>query len=267
MQQETETIFINCLELEENFMTTDCKSFSAVLLTLLTLVDSPYLLFAQSSNAVGLQEPKLKANAALWRYNPPGETLSDQLLRAHVVADQQRIEWRGLDVIVSSGLENLEDVGISSLTAQLRKETCSADTIVVGRVNNSVYHLSDSKTSIYGDHLFTVNQVLKSNVLSPFKVLDNIVITRPGGSISLPEGPVNVRYDDFPVFERGATYLLFLRYRSESSSYDAAESFSALKAEGDTWRVLAKDYSRLTSSELKHSAIEQLVSSSLRSCR
>lgn len=72
------------------------------------------------------------------------------------------------------------------------RETWQADAIVTGQATASASHLSSYATSIYSDYIFVIGNVLKDNAASPIGSRPDMVVTRPGGELTLPDGPVTM---------------------------------------------------------------------------
>ncbi|HXJ43421.1 MAG TPA: hypothetical protein VNH18_29335, partial [Bryobacteraceae bacterium] len=83
---------------------------------------------------------------------------------------------------------------------------------------------------VYTDYEFTVEKVWKdSAALLGSKT--SVVVTRPGGSLTLPEGHVNWQSNEFPPLRPETVYLLFLHLVRGSLGYEAMDSFSTLEAD------------------------------------
>jgi hypothetical protein len=101
----------------------------------------------------------------------------------------------------------------------------------------------------------------------PWKGLDiTIVITRPGGSLLLDNGPVNFEMQSFPPLQTGVTYLQFLRFLPESSAYQAIDSFSTLVANRNNWVIARKEFSSMVLPGFAQSALLSTINNWLQTC-
>ena len=226
---------------------------------ILVLTFSTSLLGQTSS----LTSPALKANAEIVQHNPPGSRLESSLSEAKAAAPSRGIPWKGLDIISSE--EPNGDITDALLLGLLKKRACLADAIVIGDPTSSLSHLSAYGTAVYTDYLIAVNTVLKDNGRAPIRD-SRIIVTRRGGSIVLPDGPLTYDSQEFPNLQPRKTYLQFLRYIPESSSYYAIDGYSTAVAGSDGWmlvRTAMKDRALL---EFKRGAFEAIISEWLRSC-
>jgi hypothetical protein len=129
------------------------------------------------------------------------------------------------------------------------------------------YHLSAYGTAVYGDYDFVIGTLLKDNRISSIRSKPAIVVTRPGGSLTLPGGYVNNEFEQFPRFQSDALYLLFLRYIPESSAYEALDPNSTLVAAGNNWVIARKAFSGLTVPEFTRGVLEASIANWLTSCK
>lgn len=105
---------------------------------------------------------------------------------------------------------------------ELHAIACGADSIMVGQPTSSETDLTESQDFLYTDYRFRVESVLKT---SPGLTNGGeIIVTRPGGELTLNGRKVKTKALDFPLFEIGTRYLLFLRYLPETGTYRAYRS-------------------------------------------
>src|SRR5262245_38109588 len=230
----------------------------------------PAVLFAQTtsgpSTGVDLTAPMLKLNAHLPRHNPPGPPLAESLVNAREAAASKGLPWQGLTYIRNEGLGFATRDGFNVLQLY-QKQVCEADAIVVGQTNLWAYHLSAYGTAVYGDYDFVIDTLLKDNRTSSIRSKPAIVVTRPGGSLSLPGGHVNDDFQEFPRFQSGTIYLLFLRFIPESSAYEALDPNSTLVTTGNNWVIARKLFSGLTAPEFTRGVLEASIDDWLTSCK
>jgi hypothetical protein len=223
------------------------------------------VVLAQSAN--DLADPKLNAHMNLAQNNPPDTPIPQMLAHARALAPLKGLAWKGLDITVS-GHEVLPPGSLSAALLQLyQKQTCQADAIAVGHMTSSAYHLSAAGAAVYGDHIFTVDALWKDNPAATIRPKPHIVITRPGGSLLLDDGPVNFEMQMFPRFQPGVAYLQFLRFIPESSAYQAINSFSTLVPNGNTWVIFRKDFSNLVLPDFAQTALLSTINAWLQSCK
>ena len=175
---------------------------------------------AALASSPALENPKLRYNATLWQHNRFHTPLS-----------------KGMTTHVSS------DYGVSTTgnndkvsQQQLATAACQSDAVVVGRVLESAYHLSTSQTEVYGDHLFVLTRVLKAKDPS-VKPHSQIIVTRPGGTVPPPVGPITVTISDVPPLDPATDYLLLLKHLPDSDSYRALDTFSTLQSTLSGWKT------------------------------
>jgi hypothetical protein len=207
-----------------------------------------------------LSDPKLSANSGLPLYNPPGPTLSQLLGDARATAPSKGISWKGLDVTIYDDAVLSPTVPVETFLMQLYAEqACQADTIVVGHLDSSAYHLSTSGTMVYGDHLLMVDTLLKKSASASLLSQVNLVVTRPGGSLSMAEGVVKVDYRAVPDLQSGQSYLIFLKYLPASGAYQAIDAFSTLVASGGKWIIAWKTFSTIALPGFARGSLEPTI--------
>jgi len=99
----------------------------------------------------------------------------------------------------------------------LRRLACGADAIIVAIPVKAETAITSGGDFLFTDSLFHVDSVTKG-ALEPG---NDIVVTRPGGQLSLNGHSVRTEVSGFPQFQTGRSYLLFLKYLPDSKSYQA----------------------------------------------
>ena len=219
--------------------------------------------------AVDLSSPALKANASILQNDLPGPSIPGDLARGRAAAASNGRPWKGLNMITFDD-QPAPPPGESLTSALLRlypRQACQADAIVVGHTISSAFHLSASGSRVYGDYIFAIDSLLKDNQASSIRSQPDIVVTRPGGSLSLPDGPINFEMRAFPRLQSGAAYILFLRYIPQSSSYQALDPFSTLVADGSNWVDARKAFSSLALPGFTRGPLEATIGNWLASCK
>ena len=115
--------------------------------------------------------------------------IAEALAAAKPNAESMGIAWKGLDIISSD--EPGDVGGPDGLLRLYQRRTCQADAIVIGHARSWVHHVSFYGTAVYGDYDFAIDTVLKDNQTDPLRSKPDIVVTRPGGAMTLSGGPVN----------------------------------------------------------------------------
>jgi hypothetical protein len=216
-----------------------------------------------------LTDPRLGVHASLPQHNPPGAKLSQMLVNARALASSKGVlTWKGLDIVASDHEVLPMSMPLTSaLQLAYQKQVCAADAIIVGHITSSLYHLSAAGTGVYGDYIVVIDRLLKDNRAASIHSKADIVVTRPGGSLLLAEGPVNFDMQGFPRFESGATYLQFLRYIPQSGGYQAINELSTLVARGANWFIARKNFNQLVMPEFTRDALEDTIIKWVASCK
>ena len=241
-------------------------SLSLLVKTLIVIATIGIALFAQTPPE--LADARLKANASLPQNNHPGigTPISQALADARALAPSKGVTWKGLDLVVL-GHPNVAGLGIPGLLRRYEKLACQADVIAVGHITSSAYHLSSSGTAVYGDHIFVIDNLLKDNHALSIRGRPNIVVTGPGGSLTLPDGPIKFEVRAFPLLQTGVTHLQFLRYIPQSSAYQAIDDLSTLVATENNWVIARKDFSGLAMPGFTRGGLEARIGHRLTSCK
>lgn len=75
-----------------------------------------------------------------------------------------------------------------------------------------------------------------------------LVVTRPGGTLTLDEGRLTYTVREFPALEEGRTYLHFLKAVPKNGAYFPIDALSTLMlTEGGQWTNLKPLFSRRAS--------------------
>ena len=221
---------------------------------------------APTQSLPNLRSASLEAHARLPLNNPAGVPIPELLEDDHRHATSAGMAWKGMQLITGEGLPGVSGSNQPALSEMYRKLTCSADAIVIGHMTAAAYHLSQMKTSVYADYAFLVDTFLKGNKSSA-TAKAGIIVTRPGGSLKLPEGPVSCDYDAYPRLRANSTYLLFLQYLPESSAYQPVNSLSTLVEEGGQWRITQKSLHDTTKPEFGKPLLETSIHKWVEKCR
>jgi hypothetical protein len=122
--------------------------------------------------------------------------------------------------------------------------------VMIGQVVNAEAFLSNDKTGIYSEFTFSVDEILKNDVLNPISPGQVVIAERAGGSVKFPSGVIQriyaLRGQRMPTI--GHRYVVFLK-RNETT-----DDFSLLTGyELQEGKVIALDnidpYKRYTGSD------------------
>ena len=145
---------------------------------------------------VDLNSPALSANAQLPKYFRSGPPLAESLANARSGAAARGIAWKGLQFIMYDA-ENLAGFTSAGAVQRYQRLACQADGVVIGHTNRAAPHLSAFGT-VYSDYEVVVDTWLKTNPKSLTGPIPAIVVTRPGGSLTVANDPVSFEYEGFP---------------------------------------------------------------------
>jgi hypothetical protein len=227
----------------------------------------PFSAMAQVAQAPSdLGDAKLQVHASLPQNNLGGSMpISEKLQRAKSTAIRAGIPWKGLN-LVGTGYEVVSP-NPDAFVGIYQRETCQADAIVVGHATASLAHLSASNSTIYSDYIFVIGNILKDNPASPIVSRRDIVVTRPGGELTLPDGHVTFEDQDFRYLETNVTYVQFLKYIPQSTAYRPIGSYSTLRNDNGNLTIMQHNHSNITLPGFTLAAIGPTVASWLTLCK
>ncbi|MGH9940835.1 MAG: hypothetical protein ACRD9R_00560 [Pyrinomonadaceae bacterium] len=108
-----------------------------------------------------------------------------------------------------------------------------ADAVVIGTVKGKVSHITGKGTYIFTDYTLSLEDVFKNDSSGRLTVGDNIVVTRPGGSVLL-DGITATTFDsEYNLLEVGKKYLLFLSRVPATGGYQSLNDSSSFLVAGD----------------------------------
>jgi hypothetical protein len=205
-------------------------------------------LFSPSVHAqtVDLSAAVLAAHSNLPINNMPGSDLKQLLTQAQQIAASKSISTSdGISTVIFDE----PSPGFTQATVEglYQKLACSADAIIIAVPIASQFHLSASNTAIYGDWDMSVTAVLKDNQAATINGRTHIVVTRPGGTLSVGIGKMNaIEYDHqaFPLWSTGSTYLMFLRYVGGTNAFYPVDPFSTFVGDANNWHLARKAYNQ-----------------------
>ena len=231
------------------------------------------LSFAQvqsPATSVDLSAPALLAHGTLPQNNIPtlSSDLMDGLNRAQSFAKTKGIVS---DTLIIEG----NDEGVVGTSAQMttmyKKMACDVAAIVIGHTNLSISHLTPSRSNIYTDYDFTVDQVVKNDAAAPMVPSSHIVVTRLGGAVQLTANDgalktLDVRLGLFPDLQANVSYMAFLGYVPASGGYQPAGASATLLNNNGQWMVARKAFATVVLNDLKVGVLENSIPGWLSSC-
>ena len=100
--------------------------------------------------------------------------------------------------------------------------SCTSDAAIVGRAGDATSGLMQGDAFLYSDVEFRVEEVIKDNEKAAIQPDSTIIVTRPGGTITIQGRTVRAVDPNFRDFRRGRHYLLYLRYEPRTGAYKAS---------------------------------------------
>ena len=98
---------------------------------------------------------------------------------------------------------------------------CATDAVVLVTPLASVSHLTADKTFLYSDWTMHIEEVLQDTPKAPIGGKETIDVVRTGGKLTIGGRRVYGKATDFPEFQPGGRYLLFLTYIPETGAFKA----------------------------------------------
>lgn len=160
-------------------------------------------------------ERAAKAHSQLWHNDEQGETIA------------KRLEEKATGIITllnsSDSVENYGAMQIQPPYPPLRMVgfACQSDAVVVGTAESSVSHMTADLDFIYSEWKVRISSVLQDNPKSPIFRSKEISVVRAGGLLTINGRFVVGQEKDFPQFQPGDNYLLYLKYIPETGFYKA----------------------------------------------
>lgn len=117
----------------------------------------------------------------------------------------------------------------------LQSIACDADAIVVGTLRGGVSQPTEENYFIFTDYELSVSSVIKDNPHSPIQPSGNLIVSRPGGEITINGRTVRAIDQFFEPFQTDTEYLLFLKFIPTTNAYRAyrSGSFSLTKGKAN----------------------------------
>ena len=160
---------------------------------------------------------------------PPGVT--GRLAKHAVLFQMYDTKRRAEDVkpnaqgIVDLSPQIIKDYGarITQITPdeELQEQAQRSDAVVIGKMVRRYSALTQGHSFLYSDWVVNVSTVFKGTSLVPFRVGDDIAVTRTGGDLVLNGRHLVARDMTFPDFGVGREYVLYLFAHADSASFIA----------------------------------------------
>jgi len=143
---------------------------------------------------------------------------------------------------------------------------CHADAAVVGVISSAQSNLTDDRSLVFTDYEVEVSEVIvdKPGGLSNGQV---IVVSRPGGRVSVPGRQLVAKLDAFKQLEEGSTYLLFLN-STPAGEYQTRLSGGGFLVTGDRLVLQSRQFLPASVASLSlREAIAAILAAAQSACR
>jgi len=150
---------------------------------------------------------------SLAAYNQPGP---DLLMRLGASERGSRILMEGS--VTEGGIDPLKNDD-----AEFATEVCRADAIVVGTPVSHYSFLSKNHSTVITDYKIQLASIIRDSSKAPLVTDHEIVLTTPGGTVTMPEGTIEQHPALVSPLIRGHSYIFFLRYIPQSGQYGQAD--------------------------------------------
>ena len=101
----------------------------------------------------------------------------------------------------------------------LENVSCESDLAVVGKFGKATSYPTEDLGYIYSDWDFTVEEVVKSDRVTPVAPGQSITVTHPGGQLTINGRHVYALSESFPPFHPGEEALVYLRSLPSVGTY------------------------------------------------
>jgi len=180
----------------------------------------------------GVMTERQREHSKLYPPSPRGKKLSDYP--------------KGMEILIGLPMpEQPTSNRTPSSFEFLTKLACDAEAVVLGVVESKTSQLTEKGDFIFTDYDFRVQEILKNNPGAAIQSSDTIIVTRPGGSVSLKGQIYRVKDKSFRNLQPGKTYLLFLNFIPNTKAY------KAINSEG-SFLIGENAVSRLTDEEIPY---------------
>lgn len=116
---------------------------------------------------------------------------------------------------------------------------CDADLIIMAVPAKSTTQITEAGDYIFTDYELIVGEVIR-DVSAAVRTRSLVTLTSPGGSVILKGKRYRVLDQSFGRLEGGRTYLLFLKFNAQGSTYQSASKYATFTLNGDRLEPVAK---------------------------
>ena len=150
---------------------------------------------------------------------------------------------------------------------EVRRITCAADAVVVGKITSQVSQITENQKFIFTDYGFLVQEVLKNGTVGVVQQESEITITRPGGAVLIAGKRITAIDDSVLPLRRGKQYLLFLRYLPETESFRSIDTGESYELAGNDVKALRSTSTDLIAAKHNSNSLLSEIKTAAGGCR
>ena len=169
---------------------------------------------AKGSNENASAGRAVKVHSQLWHNDEDGQTIAKRLEKTTgyitVINNEDRIEN-----------DYARQIQPPYPPIRMAEFACMSDAVVVGTAESSVSHITADLGFIYSEWKIRLSSVLQDNLKSPIFGSNEISVVRAGGLLMINGRWVIGQEWNFPQFQPGDEYLLYLKYIPDTGFYKA----------------------------------------------
>lgn len=124
--------------------------------------------------------------------------------------------------------------------SRFQSMVCDADLIIIAVPAKSTTQITEAGDFIFTDYELIVGDIIR-DTSSTVRSRSIVTLTRPGGSVVLNGKRYRVLDQSFGRLEGGRTYLLFLKFNTHGSTYQAASKYGTFALNGDRFEPVANN--------------------------
>lgn len=197
----------------------------------------------QSPVTVSEQATPIQEGVMTEKQSEHGKIISQQY---EYMRNQKLRDLRGTgDLQVMIGTPNvprLPNEPPFNLSVFLRDMLCDSDVVLTGEVKNKTSQLTKYGEFAFTDYELAVEDILKNNTTNPIQPNNNIIVTRPGGTIKLNGKVIRAIDVSFKPLEKGGRVLLFLKFIPATGAYRTFSSKGSFKLDGNELVKLTDEF-------------------------
>lgn len=116
-----------------------------------------------------------------------------------------------------------------------------SDAVIRGTVTSKVSQITEDEAFIFTDYDVLITEVLKNNLADPLGTGATVTVTRPGGKVLLDGIIVKATDQAFsPLPVNKNEVLLFLKFISETGTYQTARPYGSFEIDDSTIKPLTR---------------------------